>query len=43
MANVRKIGRSSATGKYVSIDYAKKHPKTTIIETIKVSPIKRCK
>lgn len=30
-----KVGRSSVTGKFVTVDYAKKHPKTTEIEKIK--------
>lgn len=30
-----KIGRSSITGKFVPVDYAKKHPKTTEVEKIK--------
>jgi hypothetical protein len=27
-----KIGRDAGTGKYVPVDYAKKHPKTTVVE-----------
>lgn len=30
-----KVGRSSVTGKFVTVDYAKKHPKTTEVEKIK--------
>ena len=30
-----KVGRSSVTGKFVKVDYANKHPKTTEIEKIK--------
>lgn len=30
-----KVGRSSITGRFVKVDYAKKHPKTTEIEKIK--------
>ena len=30
-----KVGRSSKTGQFVTIDYAKKHPSTTEIERIK--------
>jgi hypothetical protein len=30
-----KVGRSSITGKFVPVDYAKKHPKTTEVEKIK--------
>jgi len=27
-----KIGRDAGTGKYVPVDYAKKHPNTTVVE-----------
>ena len=30
-----KIGRSAITGKFVKKGYVKKHPKTTVTETIK--------
>lgn len=30
-----KVGRSAVTGEFVSMDYAIKHPKTTVIESIK--------
>jgi hypothetical protein len=44
MANVRirKIGRDAGTGQFRSISYAKRHPKTAIVETIKM-PRKRRK
>ncbi len=29
-----KVGRSSISGKFVTVDYAKKHPKTTEIEKV---------
>ena len=32
-----KAGRSAITGKFVSKGYVKKHPKTTVTETIKKS------
>ena len=32
-----KVGRSAGTGKFVKRSYAKKHPSTTVIETIKKS------
>jgi hypothetical protein len=35
-----KVGRSSVTGKFVTVDYAKKHPNTTEVEKIK-SPKKK--
>ena len=38
--NIKKIHRSSVTGRIVSSDYAKKHPKTTETERVKV-PNKR--
>ena len=34
MSTVKKA-RSAVTGQFVTIDYAKKHPKTTVIETRK--------
>ena len=33
MAN--KVARSAITGQYVTLEYAKKHPKTTVVETVK--------
>ncbi|WP_265091320.1 MULTISPECIES: hypothetical protein [Acinetobacter] len=33
MAN--KAARSAITGQYVTLEYAKKHPKTTVVETVK--------
>ena len=30
-----KAGRSSKTGQFVPKDYAKKHPSTTVVETVK--------
>ena len=30
-----KVGRSSKTGKFVTVEYAKKHPSTTEVERIK--------
>jgi hypothetical protein len=30
-----KVGRSSVSGRFVPVDYAKKHPKTTEVEKIK--------
>ncbi|MFH1614599.1 MAG: hypothetical protein ABIG61_05915 [Planctomycetota bacterium] len=32
-----KIGRSAITGKFAKKDYTKKHPRTTVTETIKKS------
>lgn len=33
-----KHARSAKTGKYVTKEYAKKHPATTVVETDKVKP-----
>lgn len=30
-----KVGRSSVTGRFVTVNYAKKHPRTTEVERIK--------
>ncbi|WP_431817722.1 hypothetical protein [Gordonia jacobaea] len=30
-----KIGRNAKTGHFVTVAYAKKHPNTTVIETVK--------
>lgn len=30
-----KIGRNAETGQFVTVQYAEKHPKTTVVETIK--------
>ena len=37
----KKVSRDAGTGRFVTEDYAKKHPKTTVTETIK--PTKSCK
>lgn len=31
-----KRGRDAGSGQFVPIEYAKKHPKTTVVETIKI-------
>ncbi|WP_265092547.1 MULTISPECIES: hypothetical protein [unclassified Acinetobacter] len=33
MAN--KVARSAVTGQYVTLEYAEKHPKTTVVEKVK--------
>jgi hypothetical protein len=38
----RKIGRDSESGKFIPVEKAKKNPKTTQVETIKV-PVKKGK
>ena len=35
MANNQKAARSAITGQYLTLEYAKKHPKTTVVETVK--------
>ena len=40
MAKTKKINKSADTGKIVSNEYAKKHPKTTYLQTV---PIKKKK
>jgi hypothetical protein len=35
---VRITHRDAGTGRYVSTDYAKKHPKTTVNETNRILP-----
>jgi len=37
MAKIRKIGRDAITGKFIPVEIAKKRPKTTVIETIKIT------
>lgn len=32
----RKIGRNAGTGKFVSVKYAQNHPKTNVVETVKI-------
>jgi hypothetical protein len=41
MAKQSQRGRSAGTGQFVKTEYAKTHPKTTVIETIKVGPTKK--
>lgn len=43
MARTVEKGRDAGTGKFVTIDYANKHPKTTVVEKIKVGPTKKRK
>jgi hypothetical protein len=40
--STNKRGRDAETGRFVTIDQAKKNPKTTVIETVK-GPAKRKK
>jgi len=32
----RKIGRDAVTGRFIPVDEAKKRPRTTVVETIKI-------
>lgn len=43
MAKTVEKGRSAETGKFVSIEYAQKHPSTTVVEKVKVGPTKHRK
>lgn len=43
MARKSKRGRDAGTGKFISIEEAKRRPKTTTIETVKVGPTKKRK
>ena len=43
MAKTVPVGRDAGTGRFVPIDYAKAHPKTTVIEKVKVGPTKHNK
>jgi len=35
-AEVRKMGRDAGSGRFIPIKEAQRHPKTTVIETIKI-------
>ncbi|WP_256378302.1 hypothetical protein [Palleniella intestinalis] len=43
MARTVEKGRSAITGQFVSIEYTQKHPSTTVVEKVKVGPIKHRK
>lgn len=43
MAKTVEKGRSAKTGQFVPIDYAQKHPSTTVVEKVKVGPTKHRK
>lgn len=43
MARTIEKARDAGTGKFVPISYAETHPKTTVIEKVKVGPPKRRK
>lgn len=40
MARTIKKARSAETGQFVPMEYAEKHPTTTVVEKIKVGPVK---
>lgn len=31
-----KVGRSAVTGRYITVAEAKRHPRTTVVETVRV-------
>jgi hypothetical protein len=39
--NTRKIGRDAKTGKFMSVEKAKRRPSTTVVETIRTRPKKK--
>jgi len=41
-SNTRQAGRSAKTGKFISVKTARRHPSTTVVETIK-NPSRRPK
>lgn len=41
MAKTVQIGRSAITGRFVTKSYANSHPSTTVVEKVKVGPIKK--
>ncbi len=43
MARTVKKARSAITGHFVPMEEAAKHPKTTVVEKVKVGPTKRHK
>ncbi|WP_256259839.1 hypothetical protein [Winogradskyella luteola] len=43
MARTSKRGRDAGSGQFIKIEEAKRRPKTTTIETIKVGPTKKRK
>lgn len=40
MAKTSQRGRDAKTGRFIPMKEAKKHPNTTVVETIKVGPTK---
>lgn len=43
MSKTVEKGRSAKTGQFVPIEYAQKHPDTTVVEKVKVGPTKHRK
>ena len=41
MPKIKKIGRDAITGRFIPINEAIKHPKTTVVETVKVGRTKK--
>jgi hypothetical protein len=40
-AKVKKVGRDSGSGEFIPVAEAKRRPKTTTVETVKVAPKKK--
>lgn len=40
MSRTVKKGRDAITGQFVPLEYAEKHPNTTVVEKVKVGPTK---
>ena len=43
MAKTSERGRSAITGQFVSMNYAANNPDTTVVEKVKVGPVKHRK
>lgn len=43
MARTIKKARSAETGRFIPMEEAEKHPKTTVVEKVKVGPTKKQK
>lgn len=40
MSKTIKIGRSAKTGRFIPVKEAERHPSTTVVEKVKVGPVK---
>ena len=43
MSKTVKVGRDAGTGRFIPVKEAEKHPKTTVVEKVKIGPTKRRK